>query len=191
MHPWKDGLHSCTPVFSAVHFKCGYSYSSATRSSENEVKSETDGSTAGGEAGQKLPGKVFSSQSWFRKAGLSSTEYSVSLQVPSGLTLSTQADDLDGLSSIITVLEGYNSLISDTLNGTSQVKVEISSLTGFLHQWRHGHCAQQQAKVSVSGPLQELQRRKQFIHTVSIEALMRVKEVLRALLKNLENLGTC
>ncbi|XP_026167583.1 leptin-like [Mastacembelus armatus] len=112
-------------------------------------------------------------------------------QVPAGLTLSPPADDLDGPSSIVTVLEGYNSLISDTLNGVSQVKFDISSLTGYLSQWRQGHCSEQRPKPSVPGPLQELQSRKEFIHTVSIEALMRVKEFLNLLLKNLDHLETC
>ncbi|XP_044050722.1 leptin-like [Siniperca chuatsi] len=112
-------------------------------------------------------------------------------QVPAGLTLSPPADDLDGPSSIVMVLEGYNSLISDTLNGVSQVKFDISSLTGYLDQWRQGHCSEQRPKPSVPGPLQELQSRKEFIHTVSIEALMRVKEFLNLLMKNLDHLKTC
>ncbi|XP_054475793.1 leptin-like isoform X2 [Anoplopoma fimbria] len=112
-------------------------------------------------------------------------------QVPAGLTLTPPADDLYGPSSIVTVLEGYNSLICDSLNGVAQVKTEISSLTGYLNQWRQGHCSEQRPKPSVPGPLQELQSRKEFIHTVSIEALMRVKEFLSVLLKNLDQLETC
>lgn len=112
-------------------------------------------------------------------------------QVPPGLTLSPPADILDGPLSIVTVLDGYNSLISDTFNGVSQVKFDISSLTGYIGQWRQGHCTEQRPKPSVPGPLQELQSRKEFIHTVSIEALMRVKEFLNLLLKNLDHLETC
>ncbi|CAK6968952.1 leptin A [Scomber scombrus] len=112
-------------------------------------------------------------------------------QVPAGLTLSLPADDVDGLSSIVMILDGYNSLISDTLNGVSQVKSEISSLTGYLQQWKKGHCNEQRPKPLVSGPLQELQSRKEYIHTVGIEALMRVKEFLTLLLKNLDQLKTC
>lgn len=114
-----------------------------------------------------------------------------SFQVPPGLTLSPPTDDLDGTSSIVMVLEGYNSLISDSLTGVSQVKFEISSLAGFLNQWRLGHCSEERPKPSVPGPLQELQSRKEFIHTVGIEALMRVKEFLNLLLKNLDQLETC
>ncbi|XP_041794496.1 leptin-like [Chelmon rostratus] len=112
-------------------------------------------------------------------------------QAPPGLALSPPADDLDIPSSIVTVLEGYNSMISDTLNGVAQVKFDISSLTGYLDQWRQAHCSEQRPKTSIPGPLQELQSRKEFIHTVSIEALMRVKEFLNLLLKNLDHLETC
>lgn len=115
----------------------------------------------------------------------------VCLQVPLGLTVSPSADDLGGPSSIVAVLEGYNSLISDSLNGVSQVKAEISSLAGYLDQWRQGNCKEQRPKPPISGPLQELQSRKGFIHTVNIEALMRVKEFLNLLLKNLDHLETC
>lgn len=89
------------------------------------------------------------------------------------------------------VLEGYNSLISDTFGGIPQVKSEISSLTGYIDQWRQGHCSELRPKPSMPGPLQELQSRKEFIHTVSIEALVRVREVLDLLLKNLDQLETC
>lgn len=113
------------------------------------------------------------------------------LQVPPRLTLSPPGDDLDGPSSIVMVLEGYNSLISDTLIGVSQVKCDISSLTGYIDQWKQGHCSEQRPKPLVSGPLQELQSRKEYIHTVSIEALMRVKDFLNQLLKNLDHLENC
>ncbi|XP_060891167.1 leptin-like [Labrus mixtus] len=112
-------------------------------------------------------------------------------QVPAGLTLSPPADELDGPSSIVNTLEGYNSVISDAFNGVVQVKMEISSLAGYIDQWRQGHCSEQRPKPSMSGPLQELQSRKEFIHTVSMEALMRVKEFLKLLLKNLDHLETC
>lgn len=47
MHPGNHGLHSSAPVFSAATLKCGHSSTSASGSSENEVKSEMDGRTAG------------------------------------------------------------------------------------------------------------------------------------------------
>nr|XP_020508550.1 leptin-like [Labrus bergylta] len=112
-------------------------------------------------------------------------------QVPAGLTISPPADELDGPSSIVNTLEGYNSVISDSFNGVAQVKMEISSLAGYINQWRQGHCSELRPKPSMSGPLQELQSRKEFIHTVSMEALMRVKEFLKLLLKNLDHLETC
>ncbi|XP_070687269.1 leptin-like [Pempheris klunzingeri] len=110
-------------------------------------------------------------------------------QIPAGLTLSPSANELDGPSSIVAVLEGYNSLISDTLSGVSQVKFEISSLTGYLNQWRQTHCSEQRPQPLLLKELQLLQ--ELFVHTVSIEALLRVKEFLILLLKNLNHLETC
>ncbi|CAN9499237.1 unnamed protein product [Ophioblennius macclurei] len=110
---------------------------------------------------------------------------------PPGLTLSPPVNDLDGLSSVVAVLEGYNSLISNTLDGVSQIKYDISSLAGYLSQWGQRHCSEQRPKPSVPRPLQELQRQKDFIDTVSLEALMRVKAFLNLLLKNLDTLKTC
>lgn len=107
------------------------------------------------------------------------------------MTLDPPADELGGPASIVAVLEGYHSLISDSLGGVLQIKAEISSLAGYLNHWRQGHCKEQRPKPVVPGPLQELQRRKGFIHTVTFEALMRVKEFLTLLLKNLDHLEKC
>nr|BEJ26138.1 leptin a [Ammodytes japonicus] len=138
-----------------------------------------------------LPGKVVKMKSrvkWMAEQLI--VRLNKDFQVPAGLTLSP-SDDLDGPASIVTALDGYNSMISDTLDGVSQVKTDISSLTGYLSQWRQGHCSEKGPKPSVPGPLLELQNRKGFVHTVSIEALMRVKEILNLLLKNLDHLDTC
>lgn len=80
-------------------------------------------------------------------------------------------------------LEGYNNLISDSFGGVSQIKTEISSLAGYLNEWREGNCQEEQPKVP---PM-----RKVFSHTVSLEALMKVKEFLKLLLKNLDHLEKC
>ncbi|XP_060932652.1 leptin-like [Limanda limanda] len=101
----------------------------------------------------------------------------------------TPAEDLNGASSIVTVLDGYNSLISDTFHKVPRVKAEISSLTGYVDQWRKGHCSEWRPKP----PMTETRSQSpvEFIHTASIEALMRVKEFLNLLLKNLDQLATC
>ncbi|XP_041652175.1 leptin-like [Cheilinus undulatus] len=112
-------------------------------------------------------------------------------RVLDNVTVNPPADTVDGLSSIVATLEGYNSVISDSLDGVTQIKTEISSLAGFLSRWQQGHCSEQRPKPSVPGPLQELQSRKEFIHTVSREALVRVKEFLKLVLKNLDQLETC
>ncbi|XP_068169753.1 leptin-like [Antennarius striatus] len=113
------------------------------------------------------------------------------VEIPPTLTLSPPTDSLDGPSCIVPVLEGYNSLISDSLIGVSQIKTEIASLTGYLDQWRKAHCSEQWPKLSLPMRLQELQSQKKHIHTVSFEALLRVKEFLNLLLKNLDLLENC
>ncbi|XP_068595557.1 leptin-like [Brachionichthys hirsutus] len=113
------------------------------------------------------------------------------VEIPATLTLSPPTDSLNGPSCIVPVLEGYNSLISDSLIGVSQIKTEISSLTGYLDQWRKVHCSEQWPKLSLPRRIQELQSRKKHVHTVSFEALLRVKEFLNLLLKNLDLLENC
>lgn len=107
------------------------------------------------------------------------------------MTIETLDDELGGSASVVAVLEGYNSLIPDSFGHVSQIKAEISSLTGYLNNWRQVNCTEQRPKVPVPEPLQELQRRKKFIQTVAIEALMRVKNFLNLLLKNLDHLERC
>lgn len=107
------------------------------------------------------------------------------------LTCSPSADDLGGPSSVAAVLDGYNSLISDSLSRVSQVKTEICALTGYLNHWSQGHCKEQRTKRQTPEPMEELQSRKELVLTVGMEALMRVKEFLELLLKNLEHLETC
>ncbi|KAG7217447.1 hypothetical protein INR49_021615 [Caranx melampygus] len=112
-------------------------------------------------------------------------------QAPPAFTLSPPADEIAGPTSIITILNGYNGLIPDNLTGVIQVKSEISSLTGYISQWRQRHCGEQRPKPMLSGPLQKLESRKDYTLTVGIEALMRVKEFLDLVLKNLDLLETC
>lgn len=112
-------------------------------------------------------------------------------QFTTDLPLSPPAEKLDGFSSVKTVLEDYNRMISDTVNKASQIKKEISSLTGYLDHWRQGHCNEQAPKPPVSAELQELQNSTRFALTVTIEALMRVKQFLNLLLQNLDQLEAC
>ncbi|XP_047452732.1 leptin-like [Mugil cephalus] len=113
------------------------------------------------------------------------------VEYPPDVTLSAPFDNLDGLSSVVTVLEGYNGLMSNALDDVALVKSDLSSLTGYLSEWRQGRCSQQLPKPPVTGPLLQLQSQKEFIHTVSIEACLRVKEFLNRLQKNLDQLKTC
>nr|XP_015820133.2 leptin-like [Nothobranchius furzeri]XP_054589614.1 leptin-like [Nothobranchius furzeri] len=116
-------------------------------------------------------------------------------QMPPNLTLSPPSTELAGLASIVAILKGYNNLISDTFDGVAQVKSEISDLTNYINQWRLEHCRNQPSKPLVptdsTTNVQHLQNQKRFVHTVSIVALMRVKEVLGQLRKNPDLLEIC
>ncbi|XP_051916291.1 leptin-like [Hippocampus zosterae] len=114
------------------------------------------------------------------------------IQVPPGMTLTPPADRLDGLSSVVTLLDGYDKLISDSLN-VSQVKAEISWLKSYLGQWKKGRCGEAKANrtSATGGALQRLQSQRSFVLTVGIEALVRVKDILTRMLQNMEHLDKC
>ena len=121
---------------------------------------------------------------------------SLKLLFPDGLSLGMSAspptDPLDGLSSLVLVLEGYESVISERLDGLAQVRQEVSSLRGYLDDWREGHCGgQPRPKQVLEGRVARLQNRKEYTHTVGIEAVVGLKEYLVHLLKNLDYLGSC
>ena len=108
------------------------------------------------------------------------------------LSASPPTDPLDGLSSMVRVLEGYDSVISERLDGLAQVKLEVSSLRGYLDDWREGHCGGQPLpKQALQGRVARLQSRKEYIITVGIEAVVGLRDYLVHLLKNLDYLGTC
>ncbi|XP_061679423.1 leptin-like [Syngnathoides biaculeatus] len=115
------------------------------------------------------------------------------IKVSAGVTLTPPVDQLDGLSSVVALLDGYGELISDS-QYLSQVKTEISSLKGTLTHLKQGRCAGE-AKANrtsaAGGPLQRLQGQRNFVLTVSMEALLRVKDILTRLLAKMENLDKC
>lgn len=106
-------------------------------------------------------------------------------------TLRPPVKELGGLSSIAAVLEGYNDLISDSLENVTQIKTELSILTEYIHQWSVEHCDEQLTKPPEPEALRSLQKLKRFVHTVGLEALMRVKEYLNLLRRNLDHLDIC
>ncbi|XP_034032532.1 leptin-like [Thalassophryne amazonica] len=120
--------------------------------------------------------------------------FSCSLQFPADLTIGPMDDNLDGLYSIMMVLQTYESLLSDNIDKVSQVKTEISSLTRYIDHWRvqPGLCrGEQPSKANLPGHLEILQSQKEFTITVSMEALKGVKEYLNNLLNNLDRLQIC
>lgn len=152
---------------------------------EDEDEGDLDGQRAGGPDEQELPGNPpFVSQATVFLDWLSASRAltpAFSPQDNNGLPSVT--DRLEGSASVVTSLEGYNNLISDRFGDVSQIKAEISSLTGYLDHWRQDNCHEQRPKVR--------QRRKSFSQTVTLEALRRVKEFLKLLLENLDHLEKC
>ncbi|XP_028306593.1 leptin a [Gouania willdenowi] len=110
-------------------------------------------------------------------------------QVPPNLMPASHVDDLDGLTSIVSMLDGYNSLLSETLGGVPQIKLEVSSLTEYLRYWGEEHCDKQRHKPSAW--MQELHMMKESSHSVSMETINRLKTFLNLLMKNLEKLEKC
>ncbi|KAK5928134.1 hypothetical protein CgunFtcFv8_013222 [Champsocephalus gunnari] len=116
------------------------------------------------------------------------------LQDESGRTLSPPAADLNGPSSIVIVLEGFNRKISsDSYFAVTQTKSHISSLTSYVKEWMKAQCSEQQPRGSEPASLLRLKQRSrpEFLDTVSTEALMRVREFLNLLLQNLDDLESC
>ncbi|XP_017260997.1 leptin [Kryptolebias marmoratus] len=105
-------------------------------------------------------------------------------------TLEPSIKELEGPSSIVTVLKGYNDLISDSLEGVTQIKTELYILTNSTDEWSQQHC-KQPTKSSEPELLKKLQKLKRFTHTVGTKALMRVKEYLSLLRRNLDLLDIC
>ncbi|XP_037307953.1 leptin-like [Pungitius pungitius] len=104
-------------------------------------------------------------------------------EFPDDLPTGAPADNLSGTSSIVATLEEYNSLISDSLEGVEQVKVELSSLIDSLCQLGQGHCGEEPKPTQSS----QSQRFKEY---VTLEKLLRIKERLNQLLENVDILDT-
>ncbi|XP_077591065.1 leptin-like [Stigmatopora nigra] len=108
------------------------------------------------------------------------------------VTLVGPPDRLEGLSSLIWLLEGYGDLIPSS---ETQVKADISSLKGFLSLWRKRHCgaADDRAKSTPApgSALQRLQSNRSFVPTINIQAHLRVKNLLAQLKDNAAILDKC
>ncbi|XP_030221341.1 leptin [Gadus morhua] len=108
------------------------------------------------------------------------------------LSASPPLDPMDGLASLVLVLDGYESVISERLEGLAQVRQEVSSLRGYLEDWRSGHCAgPPRTKQAPQGRLARLQGYKEYPQTVGLEGVVGLKDYLVQLLKHLDLLGAC
>ncbi|XP_077451330.1 leptin-like [Stigmatopora argus] len=115
----------------------------------------------------------------------------VDKKYPNNVTVVGPPDQLDGLSSLIWLLEGYGDLIPSS---ETQVKADISSLKGFLGLWRKRHCGADGRVKSTPAPgsaLQLLQSYRSFVPIINIQAHLRVKNILAHLKDNAANLDKC
>ncbi|XP_077953557.1 leptin-like [Gasterosteus aculeatus] len=101
-------------------------------------------------------------------------------QFPTELTTGALDYDFSGTKSIVAALERCNSPISESLEGVTQVKTELSSLISFLRQLRQ--CSEDPE------PTPQDQR---FTQSKTFESLKRTREYLQQLQQNLDNLDTC
>ncbi|KAK5612119.1 hypothetical protein CRENBAI_026152 [Crenichthys baileyi] len=103
--------------------------------------------------------------------------------------------ELQGYSSIVAALEGYNSLISENLLNVVQVRTDISELTNtIIHKLMN--CTAQNPKLIVPKRLQQLQNEweqdpERHVEAVSLEALLGVKEILKLLQDKFDGIASC
>uniref|UniRef100_A0A8C6SKA8 Leptin n=1 Tax=Neogobius melanostomus TaxID=47308 RepID=A0A8C6SKA8_9GOBI len=97
-------------------------------------------------------------------------------QIPPLLTTAPPSGEQYGAASLVLIMKGYNNLILDSFNGAPEIKAEIESLYRFVDQLRKRNCADKPQPYSVS---------------ITYSALYRVREYLKNLLKNLEQLEMC
>lgn len=107
------------------------------------------------------------------------------LQFPTDLTIGALDYDFSGTKSIVAALERCNSPISESLEGVTQVKTELSSLIGFLRRLRQ--CSEDPEPTSPEPTPQD----QRFIQSKTFEGLKRTREYLQQLQQNLDNLDTC
>ncbi|XP_057693558.1 leptin-like [Corythoichthys intestinalis] len=115
----------------------------------------------------------------------------VEKKYPNNATILGPPDQVDGLSSLTSLLEGYEDLIPSS---ESQVKAEIKSLKGFLDLWKKRHCGgddRVKSTPAAGSALQLLQSYRTFVPIINVQAHLRVKNILTQLKDNKGNLDKC
>lgn len=112
------------------------------------------------------------------------------LQIPPLLTTVPPSGEQYGASSLVVILKGYNNLILDSFNGAPEVKADIESLYRFVDQWKQQNCGDR-PQPQAPRALVELRDRRRYNVSISYSALYRVREYLKNLQKNMNQLETC
>ncbi|XP_072241800.1 leptin a [Leuresthes tenuis] len=101
------------------------------------------------------------------------------------------SDGIGGISSVMVVLDGCNRLIPNNLSDMDQIKSDISMIVIYLTKWSERQCKGTKPKPTAPGWLLELQTDTRFVLTHTRVTLMRLKEFLELLVKDLDVLKTC
>uniref|UniRef100_A0A8C7XRY2 Leptin n=1 Tax=Oryzias sinensis TaxID=183150 RepID=A0A8C7XRY2_9TELE len=107
------------------------------------------------------------------------------IQTSIGPKFSPPSDELNGLSSIMGVLEECTNQISDNFDEAKKIKVDISSLMDSMSEWSEKHCREQPSTQA------ENQTSRRFSITESMQAVTRLKHFLLLLQNNSDQLEIC
>ncbi|XP_024138393.1 leptin-A-like [Oryzias melastigma] len=107
------------------------------------------------------------------------------LQTSIGPKFSPPSDELNGLPSIMAVLEECSSQISDDFDGAKKIKADVSALIDNMSEWMEKHCGE-----APSAPT-ENQTSRRFSITESMQAVTRLKNFLLLLPNNSNQLEIC
>ncbi|RVE71925.1 hypothetical protein OJAV_G00056700 [Oryzias javanicus] len=107
------------------------------------------------------------------------------LQTSTGPKFSPPSDELNGLPSIMAVIEECGSQISDDFDGAKKIKADVSALMDNISEWSEKHCGEPLSTQA------ENQTSRRFSITESMQAVTRLRNFLLLLLSNSDQLEIC
>ncbi|KAK7890999.1 hypothetical protein WMY93_022962 [Mugilogobius chulae] len=113
------------------------------------------------------------------------------IMIPKALTTSLPSAEQLSVCSVVQYLNLSSSLIWDRFNRSQELKSEISSLSGFVDQSSQCHCSGK-ARAQAPSELEKLRKDKErFPIAVSLTVLHLLKEYLKNMLEDMDQLRTC
>ncbi|XP_016523634.1 leptin-like [Poecilia formosa] len=102
--------------------------------------------------------------------------------------------ELEGFSSIVVALDGYNNLISENLLNVAQVKTEISRLTNDISELMD--CTEKNPKPTLPVHLQQLQNEweqdpERYVEAISMAAINGAREIVEMLQNQIHGIPSC